>query len=114
MVLKQLQNLVKIFLSFIDLKNLCLWPSLIIKTTAKSTTTAHSKIKFTIEKETENQLSFINLLITSNGDNFLTSDCCKKHSIGLYTNYLRFTAFSYKIGLGKTLLHRALAISGNW
>ena len=33
----------------------------------------HPKIKFTIEKETENQLSFLDLLITSNGDNFLTS-----------------------------------------
>ena len=33
----------------------------------------HPKIKFTIEKQTENQLSFLDLLITSNGDNFLTS-----------------------------------------
>ena len=32
----------------------------------------HPKIKFTIEKQTENQLSFLDLLITSNGDNFLT------------------------------------------
>ena len=28
--------------------------------------------KFTIEKETENQLSFLDLLITNNRDNFLT------------------------------------------
>ena len=33
----------------------------------------HPQIKFTIEKQTENQLSFLDLLITSNGDNFLTS-----------------------------------------
>ena len=31
------------------------------------------KKKFTIEKQTENQLSSLDLLITSNGDNFLTS-----------------------------------------
>ena len=30
----------------------------------------HPKIKFTIEKQTENQLSFLDLLITCNGDNF--------------------------------------------
>ena len=30
----------------------------------------HPKIKFTIEKQTENQLSFLDLLITSNGNNF--------------------------------------------
>ena len=61
------------------------------------------KIKFTIVKQTENQLSFLNLLITSIGDNFLTSVYQKKHSIGLYTDYLSFTPFSYKIGLVKML-----------
>ena len=30
----------------------------------------HPKIKYTIEKQTGNQLSFLDLLITSNGDNF--------------------------------------------
>ena len=74
----------------------------------------HPKIKFAIEKQTENQLSFLDLLITSNGDNFLTSVCRKKHSVGLYTNYLVFMPFSYKIGLVKILLHRAFVISSNW
>ena len=32
----------------------------------------HPKIKFTIEKQNENQLAFLDLLITCNGDNFLT------------------------------------------
>ena len=65
----------------------------------------HPKIKFTIEKQTENQLSFLDLLITCNEENFLTSVYRKKHSIDLYTNYLSFTPFSYKIGLVKTLFH---------
>ena len=64
----------------------------------------HPKMKFTIEKQTEDQLSFLYLLFTSNENNFLTSFYRKKHSIGLYTNYLSFTPFSYKIGLVKTLL----------
>ena len=33
----------------------------------------HPKIKFTIEKQTKNKLSFLDLLITCNRDNFLTS-----------------------------------------
>ena len=45
----------------------------------------HPKIKFTIGKQTENKLSFLDLLITSNGDNFLTLVYRKKHSSGLYT-----------------------------
>ena len=48
----------------------------------------HPKTKFTIEKQTKNQLSFLHLLITCYGDNFITSVYRKKHSIGLYTNYL--------------------------
>ena len=74
----------------------------------------HPKMKFTIQKQTENHFSFLDLLVTSNGNNFLTSFYRKKHSIGLYTNYLSFTPFSYNIGLVKTLLHRAFAISSNW
>ena len=66
----------------------------------------HPKIKFTIEKQTKNQVSFLHLLITRKGDNFLTS-------VGLYTNYLSFTPFSYKVGLVKTLLHQAFFISSN-
>ena len=41
----------------------------------------HHKIKFAIEKQTENQLSLLNLIIASDGDNFLTSVYRKKHSI---------------------------------
>ena len=74
----------------------------------------HPKIRFTTEKQTENQLSLLDLLITNNGDHFLTSVQRKKHSIGLYTNYLSFTSFSYKIGLLKALLRRAFVNSRNW
>ena len=73
----------------------------------------HPKIKLIIEKQTENQLLFLDLLITSDGDNFLTLFYRKKYSIGLYTNFLNFTPCSYKIGLVKTLLHGAFVISSN-
>ena len=72
----------------------------------------HPKIKFTIEEQIENQLSFLDLLITSNGDIFLTSVYWKK-ALPWFI-YYSFVPFSYKIGLVKTLLHRAFAISSNW
>ena len=64
----------------------------------------HTKIKLTIEKQTENQLSLLDLLITFNGDNFSFS---KKASLS------KFYAFFIKIGLLKTLLHQAFVISSN-
>ena len=64
----------------------------------------HPKLTFTIEKQTENQLSFLDLLITSNGNNFLTS-VYRKKALHWFIHYLSFTSFSYKLGLVKTLLH---------
>ena len=74
----------------------------------------HPNIKFTIEKQKNNQFLFLDLFITTNGDNFLTPVFCKKYAIGLYTNHISFTHFSYKMGLVKTLLHRAFVISSKW
>ena len=51
--------------------------------------------KTTTEKQTHKQLSFLDLFITNNGDNVLTSVYRKKYSIGSYTNCLRFTPISY-------------------
>ena len=56
-----------------------------------------------MKKQTKNQLSFLDVLFTSNGD----SNC-------LYTNYLPFEFLSYKIGPVKTLFHRVSFISSNW
>ena len=71
----------------------------------------HPNIKSIIEKQTHNQISFSDSLVNNNGDSFLKPVYCKKHSTGLYTDYLSLTLFSYKIGLVKTVLHRAFAIS---
>ena len=35
-------------------------------------------------------------------------------SIGLYTNFISFTTYSFKIGLIKTLIHRTYEISSSW
>ena len=74
----------------------------------------HPNIKFTFEKQQNNQISFLDILIKNNGENFSTTIFRKTTAIGLFTNYLSFAPLSYKIGLVKTLIHRAFKICSNW
>ena len=74
----------------------------------------HLNIKFTFEKQQNNQISFLDILIQNNGENFSTTAFRKTTAIGLFTNYLSFTPLSYKIGLVKILIHRAFKICSNW
>ena len=46
--------------------------------------------------------------------NSSTTIFCKEAAIGLFTNYLSFTPFLYKIGLVKTLIHCDFKICSNW
>ena len=72
--------------------------------------TQHPSIKFTFEKQVNKQTSFLDVLITNDRYQFFTSVFLKETAIGLFTNYLCFTPFSYKVGLFRTLLHRAYII----
>ena len=67
----------------------------------------HRNMKFKFVKQVNKQISFLDVLITNNADQFCTSVFRKESVIGLFTNYLGFTPFSYKVGLVRTLLHRA-------
>ena len=53
-------------------------------------------------------------MITNDGDQFCTSVFRKETAIGLFTNYLGFTTFSYKVGLVRTLLNCAFMTSSSW
>ena len=75
--------------------------------------TQHPNIKFTFEKQVNKRTSFLDVLITNDGDQFYTSIFRKETVIGLFTNYLGFTPFSYKVGLVRTLLHRAFMIGSS-
>ena len=68
----------------------------------------HKNIKFTIEKESNKFLSFLDILIQNEGNHFSTSVYRKKTSIGLFTQFHGFTPMSYKIGLIKCLIHRVV------
>ena len=68
---------------------------------------------FTFEKQVNKQISFLDVLITNDGDQSCISVFRKETSIGLFTNYLGFTPFSHKVELVRTLLYHAFMISSS-
>ena len=76
--------------------------------------TQHSNVKFKFEKEKDGILAFPDVLISKTYQDLCTSVYLKMTTIGLYTNFVSFTPYSYKIRLIKTLIHRTYEISSSW
>ena len=74
----------------------------------------HSNIKFTIEKEKNNQLPFLDILNDSSSNKLVTSVYRKPTYTGLLTNYNSFTSPNYKKGLIKTLIDQTFRINSTW
>ena len=74
----------------------------------------HGNIKFTIEKEIKQKLSFLDIIIDNSSGSLITSIFHKKTFTGLLTSFDSFTSFSYKIGLVKCLIDRAFKINNTW
>ena len=74
----------------------------------------HPHIKFTLEKQQNEQISILDILIKKNGENVSKTIFRETTAIGLFTNFLSFAPLSSKIGLLKTLIHRAFKICNNW
>ena len=74
----------------------------------------HKNIKFTIKKENNKFLSFLDILIENEGNRFSASVYRKKTSTGLFTQFHSFTPMTYKIGLIRCLIHRAFKISSSY
>ena len=75
--------------------------------------TKHKNNKFTYEKEIENKLPFLDILM-SNNENLQTSVFHKKTYAGLLLNYFSFVLDSYKYGLIKTLIDHMYRINSTW
>ena len=61
-----------------------------------------------MEREVDNKLAFLDVLVNNNPLNLQTSVFRKKTFMGLLTNYFSFTSFSYKMGVVRTLVERGL------
>ena len=67
-----------------------------------------------MEKEVDHKFAFLDVLVHNNPIDLQTSLFHKKMFTGLLTNYFSFTAFSYKIGLVRTLVDRVYKINNSW
>ena len=74
----------------------------------------HRKIKFTVEREENNSLSFLDIKIFLDNGRFQTSVYRKSALIGVLTNFESFLPISYKYNLVSTLLHRVFIICSSY
>ena len=74
----------------------------------------HANIRFTVEEEDNDTLSFLDIAITRTEGKLSTSIHRKKTFSGVYVNYNSFLPRDYKRGLISTLLHRAYTICSDY
>ena len=74
----------------------------------------HPNIRFTMEKEIDHKIPFLDVLINNETHFPVTSVYRKKTFTGLLTYYFSFTSHSYKLGLVRTLVDRAYKINNTW
>ena len=74
----------------------------------------HKNITFTVEHEVNNQLPFLDILISKNSGKLTTEVFRKDTYTGLGLNYSSFVPSLYKINSIKTLIHRAYNLCSSW
>ena len=74
----------------------------------------HPSIRFTMEREINKKLSFLDILLDNSHPSIVTSVYRKKTFTGLLTNYFSFAPLNYKLGLVRTLLDRVYKINNCW
>ena len=74
----------------------------------------HPNIEFTIEKQINHSIAFLDLFISGiNNQNLTLQICHKSTCTGLLLNFNSFTSFSCKISLIKCLIDRSFKIYNN-
>ena len=75
----------------------------------------HPNIKFTIEKQVNHSIAFLDVFISGiDNQNFTLQTYHTSIYIGVLVNFKSFTLFSYKISLIKCLIDRLFKIFSNW
>ena len=75
---------------------------------------AHPNIRFTIEKERDRSISFLDILITRNEQSISTSVFRKACFTGQGLNYFSFCPTNFKLNSCTTLINRAYQICSSW
>ena len=74
----------------------------------------HPNMNFTSENEIDDALPFLDIFVSRNNSNFVTSVYRKPTFSGVYTHYSSFLPTIYKTGLVSTLLYRCHVICSDW
>ena len=75
----------------------------------------HPNIKFTIEKENNHSIAFLDVFISGISNQNPSRQTCQKSTYtGLLLHFKSFTSFSYKTSLIKCLIDRPFKICNNW
>ena len=75
----------------------------------------HSNIKFTIKKQINHSIAFLDISISGiNNENLTLQIYHRSNYTELLLNFKSFTSFSYKISLIKCLIDRSFKICNNW
>ena len=74
----------------------------------------HPNIKFSIEKEQDGCLPFLDINILHKNEKFATNVYRKKTFSRVYTNFKSFIPETYKTGLIKSLLFRCFSLCSNF
>ena len=75
----------------------------------------HLNIKFTIEKQNNHSIAFLDVFFSGiNNQNLTLQTYYKSTYTGLLLNFKSFTSFSYKISLIKCQIDRLFKICNNW
>ena len=74
----------------------------------------HKNLSFTIEKQVDRKLPFLDLCVANSGGVFQTSVFRKPSFTGLGLSFFSFCPYIFKINALKTLLHRAHHLSSNY
>ena len=75
----------------------------------------HPNIKFTIEKQINHSITFLDVFISGINNQNLTLQTYQKSTYtGQLLNFKSFTSFSYNISLIKCLIDRSFKIGNNW
>jgi hypothetical protein len=75
---------------------------------------AHPNIKFTMEPEASNKISFLDISITRSDNKFRTNVFRKNCFTGQGLNYYSYCSEMFKINSCKTLINRAYNICSDW
>ncbi len=74
----------------------------------------HKNISYTVELEENNSLPFLDVLVTREGNGFVTNVYRKTTYTGLGLDFMPYVPSIYKINSIKTLLFRAFSICSSW